>query len=72
MSKKVKQKMSKAEIIFNIFSLIFLVGFSCFYGYRLIHYKNKLAPKTSEGEAIVLLSNKIKENLNNSNTRNTI
>lgn len=63
MSKKIKQKMSKAEITFNIFSLIFLVGFSCFYGYRMIHYKNKLAPKTSEGETIVLLSNKIKENV---------
>ena len=61
MAKKPKQKMSKFEIFFNIFSIIFLVGFSCFYGYRMFYYKNQFAPKTSTGEKIILLSNKIKE-----------
>lgn len=62
MAKKEKKKMGKIEIAFTIFSLIFLIGFSCFYGYRMFYYKNKLAPKTSDGRKIVLLSNKLKEN----------
>lgn len=61
MAKKPKQKMSKFEIFFNIFSIIFLVGFTCFYGYRMFYYKNQFAPKTNTGEKIILLSNKIKE-----------
>lgn len=62
MAKKEKKKMGKIEIAFTIFSLIFLIGFSCFYGYRMFYYKNKLAPKNSDGKEIVLLSNKLKEN----------
>ena len=58
---KEKKKMSKLEIGFTIFSIIFLLGFSCFYAYRMFYYKNKLAPKTDDGKEIVLLSNKIKE-----------
>ena len=57
MAKKEKKKMGKIEIAFTIFSLIFLIGFSCFYGYRMFYYKNKLAPKNSDGKEIVLLSN---------------
>ena len=64
MSKKIKQKMSKAEITFNIFSLIFLVGFSCFYGYRMIHYKNKLAPKTSDAGPCTISIRSISERFN--------
>lgn len=63
MAKKPKKKMSKIEIFFNIFSIIFLLGFTCFYGYRMFYYKNKLSPKTSTGEKVILLSNKIKENV---------
>ncbi|MGM9877058.1 MAG: hypothetical protein ACI33S_00260 [Bacilli bacterium] len=65
MSKEVseKKKMGKVELCFDIFSIIFLIGFICFYGYRMIYYKNKFLPKNSNGQTITLLSSKIKENI---------
>lgn len=62
-NRKEKKKMGKIELGFTIFSLIFLIGFSCFYGYRLFYYKNKLSPKKNDGTFVTLLSNKIKENV---------
>lgn len=64
---KEKKKMNKLEFGFTIFSLIFLIGFSCFYAYRLFYYKNKLAPKTDDGKKIVLLSDIIKEKVTTTN-----
>ena len=61
MAKKEKKKMGKFEIGFTIFSLIFLIGFSCFYGYRFFYYKNQFAPKGSDGKEVTLLVNIIKE-----------
>lgn len=61
MARKEKKKMGKFEIGFTIFSLIFLIGFSCFYGYRFFYYKNQFAPKGSDGKVVTLLVNKIKE-----------
>ncbi len=61
MAKKEKKKMGKFEIGFTIFSLIFLIGFSCFYGYRFFYYKNQFAPKGSDGKVVTLLVNKVKE-----------
>lgn len=65
MSKEVskKKKIGKLELFFDIFSIIFLIGFICFYGYRMIYYKNKFLPKNKNGQNITLLSNKIKENI---------
>ena len=63
MAKKDKKKMGVFEICFTIFSLLFLIGFSCFYGYRFIYYKNQFAPKDSTGKVVTLLVNKIKENV---------
>lgn len=62
-NKKEKKKMGILEIGFTIFSLIFLIGFSCFYGYRFFYYKNQFAPKGSDGKKVTLLVNKIKENV---------
>jgi len=58
--KKPKKKMGKLELTFNILSLCFLVGFSIFYGYRLLHYKKVFTPKSSSGEVITLLGNTLK------------
>lgn len=63
MAKKEKKKMGKFEIGFTIFSLLFLIGFTCFYGYRFIYYKNQFTPKDSTGKVVTLLVNKIKENV---------
>ncbi len=60
-SKKSLKKMSRIELIFNIVSLIFLVGFSTFYLSRAIIYKNKFTPETDNGKkALSLVNNLIK------------
>ena len=59
-TKKKKKKMSKFELIFDLISVVFLVGFAIFYGYRMIHYKKIFTPKSSDGKKIVLLNNTIK------------
>lgn len=59
-TKKKKKKMSKFELIFDLISIVFLVGFTIFYGYRMIHYKKIFTPKSSDGKKIVLLNNTIK------------
>ena len=38
-TKKKKKKMSKFELIFDLISVVFLVGFAIFYGYRMIYSK---------------------------------
>ena len=45
---KEKKKMNKLEFGFTIFSLIFLIGFSCFYAYRLFYYKVSMAITAKE------------------------
>ena len=59
--KKPKKKMGKLELVFDIFSIFFLVGFTIFYGYRLFHYKEEFTPKSSSGEVITLLGNTLRD-----------
>ena len=58
--KKPKKKMSKLELIFDIVSVCFLLGFTIFYGYRLVYYERLFTPKTSSGKTMVLLTNQLK------------
>jgi len=58
--KKPKKKMGALEIVFDILSICFLLGFTAFYGYRLFHYKKVFTPKSSTGEVITLLGNTLK------------
>ncbi|MDD2435273.1 MAG: hypothetical protein PHO63_03365 [Bacilli bacterium] len=60
--KKVKGKITKLELSFTILSLIFLIGFTCFYGYRLIHYYRIYNPKTVTGEKTELMGVTIRKN----------
>lgn len=58
-NKKEKKAMTKVEKIFNIASAIFILGFACFYGYRLIHYYRVYNPKAENGESITTLSSHV-------------
>lgn len=61
--KKNKKKMGKLELVFDIFSVVFLVGFSVFYLSRAIIWKKELTPKkTSDGVKTELLVNKVISN----------
>lgn len=53
--KKIKSKMSILELGFTIFSIVFLVGFTIFYGYRAVHYYQVFNPKKSTGETTELM-----------------
>lgn len=57
--KKNPKKMSKIELIFNIISIIFLVGFSVFYLSRAVIYKNKFTPTDDKGKKASSLVNDI-------------
>ena len=50
------------EIIFMLFSIIFIISCFIFYGNRLFKYYRIYNPKPENGEKIALLSNSITEN----------
>lgn len=58
--KKEKKKMSKVELVFDIISVVFLVGFSIFYLTRAIIWKKEFTPKESPtGQKTEFLVNKV-------------
>ncbi len=59
---KNKEKMSKLELGFTILSLIFLIGFTCFYAYRFVHYYRVFNPKTVSGERKEIMGATVRKN----------
>ncbi len=51
----------KFENVFVVFSLIFIFGCCCFYGYRLVKYYRVFNPKTETGEKVETLSATIRK-----------
>ena len=61
-TKKIKSKMSKIELGFTIFSIVFLVGFTILYAYRTLHYYKIFNPKKSSGEVTELMGITLRKN----------
>ena len=61
MEKKIGKRIGKR--IFKIFSILFIIGCICYYGYRLVHYYRIFSTNSNWEEAeVILLYNKIINN----------